>query len=380
MESLRIGYDAKRAFHNGTGLGNYSRSLIAAMVSLYPHNRYYLFNTKSAHRYFRAPEGAQEIRPKNLLNRKLPSLWRSFALNGLAHDLDLDIYHGLSHELPLGKKNGRTKWVLTVHDLIFMRFPQYFSRIDRQLYAYKIKKACEKADCIIAISEQTKSDLVQYLQQPADKVKVLYQDCNPIFKQQVSEQGMAEVRERYALPERFVLQVGTIETRKNLLLSIRAMAHLPREVHLVAVGKKTDYLDEVQATVAHLGLKGRVHFIHDADFGDFPAIYRAAEIFLYPSRFEGFGIPIIEALHCGIPVIAATGSCLEEAGGPSSIYVHPDDVDAMAKNILYLLGDPQRRVQIGEKGRIFAQRFDSKLLAWQLLDIYHNLLRDEQRH
>lgn len=340
------------------------------MVSQYPSNRYFLFNPKPSGRYFACPApSVEEVNPHGGWIRGLAAPWRTFGINTLAKQLELDIYHGLSHELPMGAK-GNTKWVLTVHDLIFMRFPHYFSRIDVKLYTYKIKKACQKADRIIAISEQTKSDLVHYLGVAATKIAVVYQDCHPAFKLGSSDGQRLSVKQRYALPDRFVLQVGTIEARKNLLLSVRALAQVQEGVHLVVVGRKTPYLQEVEQEIQALSLHHRVHLIHDVGFEDLPALYQLAEVFLYPSRFEGFGIPIIEALNSGTVVIAATGSCLEEAGGPDSIYVHPDDKEAMAAAMENMLNHPSKRAERAEKGRIFAQRFDGKLLAAKLMENY----------
>ncbi|WP_245586299.1 glycosyltransferase family 4 protein [Olivibacter sitiensis] len=373
MKTLRIGYDAKRAFHNGTGLGNYSRSLIEAIASQYPFNSYYLFNPKSSDKYFQAPNGTIEIQPSTWLQKKFSSFWRSFSIDKIAQDLELDLYHGMSHELPFGTAKGNTKWVLTVHDLIFIRFPHYFKWIDTKIYAYKLKKACQKADCIIAISEQTKSDLVEYLELPAYKIQVVYQDCHPIFKEQISTQRLREVALRYSLPSNFLLQVGTIEPRKNLQLSIKALSRLPQDIHLVAIGRKTDYFQQITHLINDLGLNQRVHFYHDAHFNDFPAIYHLAKIFLYPSQFEGFGIPIIEALHCGTPVIAATGSCLEEAGGPSSVYIDPDNEMALASQINRLLEDQKERMEMKESGYTYVKRFESSVIAEQLMNIYQEI-------
>lgn len=370
---MKIGYDAKRAFHNKTGLGNYSRSLIESMLDNYPENHYYLFNPKPSGMYFPENPALTVIEPNNAFYKYFPSLWRSISINQSTKKLDIDIFHGLSHELPFGKKNDKTKWVLTVHDLIIFRFPSYFKPIDRKIYAYKLKYSCKKADVIIAISEQTKKDLIFYLKIPEHKIKVVYQTCNPAFKEVVSEKRKSDIREKYRIPKDYILQVGTIEKRKNLLLSIKALPHIPSNYKLVVIGKKTDYFKEVQAEINRLQLNSRVLFLQNIDFNELPAIYQQAKVFLYPSRYEGFGIPIIEALNSGIPVIAATGSCLEEAGGPASLYVNPDNHLALAENIHVFLQEDKRMKAI-ESGYVYAKRFAADQVSEEVMKVYKEIL------
>lgn len=370
---MKIGYDAKRAFHNKTGLGNYSRSLIDGMCHFHPENHYFLFNSKPSVLYKAEGLHVLEVLPSNRLTQKFSSLWRSFSLNSLACNYDLDIYHGLSHELPFGPKKGKTKWVLTVHDLIFIRYPQYFKPIDRTIYRYKIKKACRKADKIVAISEQTKRDLVDFLGVEAQKIEVIYQSCHPHFKLPVNTFKKEQVQKKYQLPPTYLLQVGTIETRKNLLLTIRALEHIAAHIYLVVIGKATPYLQLVQAEIAKRNLQKRVILLHSVPFDDLPTIYQLAHILVYPSRFEGFGIPIIEALNSGVPVIAAKGSCLEEAGGPNSLYVDPDDDAALSSAINRISKDKELRTSMIAQGKDYAQRFEPKNLANDLFNFYKNI-------
>lgn len=156
------------------------------------------------------------------------------------------------------------------------------------------------------------------------------------------------------------------------------MTGVPKDVHLVLVGKRTSYTSQIDSFIAAHQLEQRVHLLHNVTFQYLPAIYQQAEIFVYPSRFEGFGIPIIEALHSGIPVIAATGSCLEEAGGPDSMYVHPDDIEGMKKAIHLLLNNPEKRKYTIEQGLKYVTRFSEKRQADELMNLYHSLLEKEQ--
>ena len=366
---------------NFTGLGNYSRYLIEILYRFHPENEYLLYAPKYREsRQFRSLREdcpAIGIRYPEGFWRKLRSLWRTFGIPRLLERDGVDIYHGLSNELPLNiRRQRRARSVVTVHDLIFVRYPRYYGMIDRWLYRYKYGRSCRNADAIVAISECTKRDIVRYFKIDPGKIRVIYQGCDPSFTVPAPEAARREAREAYGLPERYILSVGSIEERKNVLLAVKAMPRLPEEAHLVIVGKRTAYTEEVERFIEANHLGGRVHLLHGVAFRHLPAIYQMAEIFVYPSRFEGFGIPIIEALHSSVPVIAATGSCLEEAGGPDSIYVHPDDAEGMAAALTLLLEHPERRSHMAERGKRYVARFSGERQAERLVELYRELLRD----
>ena len=175
------------------------------------------------------------------------------------------------------------------------------------------------------------------------------------------------------------MSVGTIEERKNVLLAIKALDELPEEIHLVIVGRRTPYTDEAVKYIKSHSLDKRVHFRHQVTFDDLPALYQCAKLFVYPSRYEGFGIPIIEALHSGVPVIAATGSCLEEAGGPNSIYVNPDNAQEMANAIRLVWNNPDLRQKMIEQGLEYVSRFSAEKQASQMMELYRALTKDKKR-
>lgn len=184
-----------------------------------------------------------------------------------------------------------------------------------------------------------------------------------------------EVRKKYQLPDHYILNVGSIEERKNILAAVQALPMLPQHIHIVIVGRRTGYTKKVEQFIKDNGLGERVHIISNVPFNDLPAFYQSAEIFVYPSRFEGFGIPIIEALYSGIPVVAATGSCLEEAGGPDSIYVNPDDITGLADAFKQIYSNSDKRKNMVEKGREFAKRFSEKQQSEEIINIYKKLIR-----
>lgn len=372
---MHIGFDAKRAFLNNTGLGNYSRWLISALATQFPEHQYTLYTPSVKNNqhlaYLQQLRNTRIVTPSGIA----PAAW--WRTKGIVNDSKrdgLDIYHGLSHELPLGIQKSGIKSVLTVHDLIFLRFPQYYKWIDREIYKAKIKYACAAADRIIAVSEKTKQDLVDLLKIDAAKIDVVYQDCDPAFKLHQSEAQKTLVRKKYNLPKRFILSVGTIEERKNLLLLIKALPHTRGNEHLFVVGKPKAYFDEVKKYITEHQLTDRVTFLHEVTFQELPAFYQMATVFVYPSRYEGFGIPILEALYSGVPVIAAKGSCLEEAGGPDSLYINPDDELDLAKKINKVWNTPALRQEMMLKGFEYCCNFSNEKLAAQLMQVYKKTL------
>ena len=377
---MRIGFDGKRAVQNFTGLGNYSRYIVDILCQFGPENEFVLYAPKKREnkRLDKLTKQYQQLQlsyPTTSSWKKLSSLWRIWGVTQQLEKEKIDIFHGLSNELPLNIHQSEVKSVVTIHDLIFLRYPQYYHSIDRKIYTYKFRKACENADKIIAISECTKRDIIEYFRIPADKIEVVYQGCDPSFMHPVAEEKKREVQAKYQLPDHYILNVGSIEERKNALSAVQALMMLPEQIHLVIVGRHTEYTDKIERFIKENKLEERVHIISNVPFDDLPAFYQLAEIFVYPSRFEGFGIPIIEALYSGIPVVAATGSCLEEAGGPDSIYVDPDDIKGMADAFKQIYADPERKKIMIEKGQIFAKRFAEEKQAEEILNIYKQLMK-----
>jgi glycosyltransferase involved in cell wall biosynthesis len=372
---LRIGFDAKRAFLNNTGLGNYSRSVIKSLASTFPENEYFLYTTKQIQNSRTAAMlGYPGVKVRTPAMPILKSLWRSrFVVNRLLKD-KIDLYHGLSHEIPVSIQNTSIKTVVTIHDLIFLRYPQYYKPADRKIYEMKFRNACKNADKIIAISEQTKRDIIHYFGTDEAKIEVVYQSCDPSFAQQYTTDHLNTIRSTYHLPEKFLLNVGTIEDRKNLMLIVKALSEIPETVKLVVIGKETPYTLKVKKYLAEHQLENRVLFLKDIPFSDLPAIYQLAKIFIYPSEFEGFGIPVLEALNAGVPVIAATGSCLEEAGGPASLYVSPTDPKALTTAVNKVLQDPNLSNNMITAGKLHAAQFKENAHAENLMRIYKNLL------
>jgi glycosyltransferase involved in cell wall biosynthesis len=373
---VKIGFDAKRLFNNYTGLGNYSRFVVNALSQNYPDNEYELYTPKLKSN----PDTEYFLKEKNIriktpqgIAKKISSVWRSYALGDVAFKEGIKVFHGLSNELPVTKPAG-LKTVVTIHDVIYKRYPQFYKPIDRAIYDWKFKKACEGADQIIAVSQQTADDVVKYLKADSKKVSVIYQGCHPNFKISYSHEQIHLVKQKYNLPDEFLLNVGTIESRKNALLILKALTFVKERIQLVIVGRPTSYKNELVKFMEENKMNDQVIFIHDAAFKDLPLIYRASNGFVYPSLFEGFGIPVVEAIASGIPVITSTGSCFAEAGGPDCWYINPNDAEALATAIQKVnTNDEEVRSRVA-KSQEYIERFEPKVIAKKLMTLYQSLL------
>ena len=378
MTKMTKAFDGKRASNNRTGLGNYSRHIIGLLAKFFPENRYVIFLTKpnkneQLREILEQNPKIETVLPKKGLWKKLSSLWRVFGIRNEIAEYENIIYHGLSNELPLTIKKTNAKSVVTIHDLIFLKFPKYYKFFDRKIYAYKFRKACENADKIIAVSECTKRDVVDIFNINPDKIRVIYQGCDKVFKTPIPDDVLNNVRKKYNLPDRYLLNVGSIEERKNALLIVKSLPLLTEKMPLVIVGKRTKYTAEIEKEAEKFGVKDLLFIFDKVPFEDLAPMYRMSEIFIYPSRYEGFGIPIIEAICCGVPVIAATGSCLEEAGGPDCIYVDPDDEKALAAAIEKFSTDTAFRQNSIDNSKKYVEKFSEEIQANQLIECYKEI-------
>ncbi|MDE7380755.1 MAG: glycosyltransferase family 4 protein [Muribaculaceae bacterium] len=425
---IRIGFDGKRAVSNMTGLGNYSRLVIEEVGKKFQHyanlqnapssdNKNFSFSqdtsinpetgkinnpksTRDFGMYISTPkEDPEDTLPLLVYTEKLTNnprlepirrlkniefrfppaagfsgaLWRTFGVtNNIVAD-KCDIYHGLSNELPLNIAGAKVKSVVTIHDIIYRRLPYCYHLPDRIIYDYKYGKSCKNADRIIAVSECTKRDIMEFYGIPEEKIDVVYQGCSDIFRQEFKRVDFEDIRRRLDLPDNFIIQVGTIEKRKNLELTLRALSSLPR-INLVVVGADHHgYKREMIKLSQELGISDRVKFLNKVDFRDLPLLYSLADCSLYPSFYEGFGIPILESLERNTPVIAAKGSCLEEAGGEGAIYIDPANPREMAESIRFFM-DSTNREEYAAKGKKHAQRFDNNRMADSILKTYAKVL------
>lgn len=379
--SMNIGFDAKRAFHNHTGLGNYSRTLIESLSNYFPDEHYFLFNPKKSDLFKFNTQHVHEVNPEGLLNSLFPSYWRS---KGMIPQIEhhVDLYHGLSNELPFGIHRSKVRKVVTIHDLIYEFYPQQYRDNDIRIYRKKFKYACEAADRIIAISESTRQDLIETYQLPSDKIEVCYQSCESRYFTSATDTHKHLVAAKYQLHKPYFLSVGSIIERKNLLNTCKAFAGLKQQhdIQLVIIGKGNGrYKQEVTHFIQSNQLQDDVIFLEDRFmanevFTDLPTLYQSALALVYPSIKEGFGIPVLEAQASGTVAITSNCSSLPEAGGEACLQVNPQETNEIFNAMYTILHDEKLTTRLVQEGIQHAQLFNHKITCEKVMNVYKKLI------
>lgn len=370
---MRIGYDAKRLFNNYTGLGNYSRTLLQNLARAFPQHAYHLYTPRARTNTRTLPFLAGQPFEVHLPGRPLGAWWRSWRITeDLLRD-GIELYHGLSHEIPFSLPTSGIKSVVSMHDLIFKHQPEDYSWLDRQVYNLKFRHACQRADHVLAISEATKRDVQHLYGIPEQKITVIYQSCSEQFFMEVPAAQRERTLTAHGLPQAYMLYVGSIIPRKRLLALVEALRIARTSLPLVVIGEGKAYKQQVLAYVHKHRLEDRVLFPRRLSFSDFPALYQQARLLAYPSVREGFGIPVIEALFSKTPVITSPFSSLPEAAGPGGYLVDPDDPEALADALDRVLEDEGLRQQLIAQGHEYVQRFRPEPLSRQLMQLYERV-------
>lgn len=379
--------DVTAAIVQGAGIGRYTRELIHALAAIDQYNQYRFFAAKPPAETpvaNRLPQAANiSFRPAPVGERWLYRLWYRARLPLAVQWVTggLDLFHSPDFVLPPVRGNIPT--LLTVHDLSFVHYANTF---DQRLVAYLnrvVPWSVQRATHVLADSQATKDDLITLWHVNPDKVTVLYSGVDDRFRPITAPKQLQAMRQRYNLGDTpYLLCVGTVQPRKNYQMLIRAFADIARDWphNLVFAGGKGWLFDDILAEVAQQGLEDRVHFIGFVDEADLPTLYSDATLFLFPSLYEGFGLPLLEAMACGVPVVSSNASCLPEVVGDAGILLAPHDPEAWQATIHRLLLNTPRRVALIGAGAIQARRFSWRKSAHHLLTIYDKLLEGDLQH
>lgn len=366
MRKLKIGFDAKRLFHNDTGLGNYSRTLVRNLATLYPEHEYHLFTPTVGYNPYRE-EFLERNRYHIHTSGSWPStVWRTYMISRLCTQYNLDIYHGLSHELPVGHISPATRTVLTFHDLIYELYPDHFKKVDQKLYAAKYSKSAEIANHIISISHSTAADLHKVYGIQKDKISVCYQTCARAYLDYKEEPVVGD----------YFLYVGSVIKRKGLLQIAQAMELLPPDQRMVCkvVGSGAEYLAGVKAYISDHNLDPWFDFLGTIPNEALLALYHQARALLLPSIYEGFGIPIIESLAVGTPVVTSDVSSLPEAAGPGGILIDPTNPLMISEAMRKLVLDQDLAMRLGKAGRRYVHdHFGQEQTTAAVMELYLRL-------
>jgi glycosyltransferase involved in cell wall biosynthesis len=367
-EKLVIAYDAKRLFTNFTGLGNYSRTLLRNLQAYFPSCEFHLFtpsiveNEETAF-FINHPKFAVHTPSKTRF------LWRTLGMSEEVNELKPDIFHGLSHEIPFGL-HPDISTVVTFHDLIYERYPEQFGWWDRNMYKLKYRNAAKRAHHIVAISKSTRHDLMEMYHIPAKKISTVYQSCRSEFMElQCTPVDCAKG---------FWLYVGSAIPRKGLLQLVIAYGMIPKEARrpLVIVGSgPSEYTKQVRDMMTYYEISEQIKWIERLDNQSLCSIYDGSYALIYPSIYEGFGIPLIESLSRCRPVITSSLSSLPEAAGPGALYVDPFKPEEIA-SAMVSLDNKTLHERLAQEGRDYVlEQFNGELTVRNMMEVYLNIVR-----
>lgn len=374
---MKFGFDAKRAVSNRTGLGNYSRSLLRNLATHFPEHEYHLFSPSTDSGLLQAELPQQSNWHLHGSKARIKAYWRSFSITKDLQHAGIDLYHGLSNELPFGlEKTGITS-VVTIHDLIFKVHPETYSLSERLIYDRKFRHACRIADHIVAVSKHTKDDICRFYGTDPHKISVIYQNCREHFYTLRSSEANDAVRSTLQLPARFLLYVGTVEARKNLLSVVQAYAKglQSENIPMVIVGRGGDYARLCKREISRLGLEPCFIWKEDVrDSNMLQSVMQLAAALVYPSSYEGFGLPVAEASLCGTPVITSSLSSLPEAGGADVWYINPSRPESIVQAVREIINDPSGAKEKALRAQAYCKALlDPDTLSRQMMNCYLSL-------
>lgn len=359
-----------------TGVGEYTYELLNAIFAIDQQNHYWLFYNSSQDIAKNVPKWAQSNVqyvathwPNKLLNTCLKFSARPRLDKVIKQNLDIFFSPNLNFTA-LSKK---VKHVLTIHDLSFALYPEFFSA-KRKLWHWIInpQKQCRQANLILAPSENTKTDIVNYYQINPDKIKIIYPGLSSIFNNQPTV-DKEQIRKKYNLPDKFILFLGTIEPRKNIIGIIEALEQAHSRFNqphsLIIAGSEGWQTKPIKQRIAKSPYKQKIHLIGYIDPQDKPCIYSLATVFVYPSFYEGFGFPILEAMSLGTPVITSNRSSLPEITDNAAYLVNPNKVTEISQAMIKLINEEKLRQHFARAGLEQAQKFNWAEAARQWINL-----------
>jgi glycosyltransferase involved in cell wall biosynthesis len=372
---MRVAIDARMG-HTRVGMGVYVRGLISHLGKIDRQNEYFIITHKGKKADF-VPEQKNFIKWKTSIsyeNHFRRDFWEQAYLPLKLHKIKINVYHGPNYVLPILAKTGM---VLTAYDMISFATPEWYKSISRFRVQKLLKVSAMKAQKIITGSENSKRDIIEILKVPEEKVKVVYIGVDSAYKPINDQDRINSVKARYGIANKYILHVGSLNPRKNISRLIEAYNRLPqslREEHqLVLVGKRGWRADEILAKVKELHLENRVIFTGFVKDDDLPLLMNASSLLTFPSLYEGFGIPPLEAMACGTPVVASNTSSIPEVVGDAALLFDPYNVEEMTEAMYRALTDKQLRNELRQKGFERIKQFSWEKAAKETLAIYNEV-------
>jgi glycosyltransferase involved in cell wall biosynthesis len=366
---MRIGLDATALPPRLTGAGNYIVSLVRALLQVDSSNEYVVF-TKPLHVPLFGRHARLDVVQASLASRFLRIGWEQIFLPALASRYSLDVLHSPHYTMPLFNSAPS---VVTFHDMTFFLYPGQHELYKRIFFRVGIHLSARRARAIIADSESTRQDILRLLKLNPPRVVAVPLGVSPDFRRIDDRAALEAIRRKYHLPDQIILYVGVLEPRKNLPTLVRAFKSLvDRGIPhaLVLVGRKGWMYTELFQVVERLGLRERVIFPGYVPDEELPLLYSAADLFVYPSLYEGFGLPVLEAMACGVPVVTSNVSSMPEIAGDAALLVDPRQVDELAGAMYRSVTDRALHDALGQKGQARAKLFSWERTARETIAVY----------
>jgi glycosyltransferase involved in cell wall biosynthesis len=371
---VTICIDLSAAAHERAGLGRYAANLAQSMLKLEPSLTAFINDFRESR--LSSPLNALPTHTAGLPRK----LWRLRAAASYFGGPPMDkafngvtLFHATEHLLP---KLTRARSVFTLHDTAYLLFPQYHLLQNRLYLTVMMPRFLARADAVITVSENTRRDALRFYRLDPAKVHVIPEGVEPRFQPENNPQQRAEIKKRYGLPDRFILCVSTIEPRKNLPLLLEAYTALRPQcpnVGLVIAGGKGWLYESFFEHLRSLGLESQITLTGYVPEADLPGLINCAEVFTYPSKFEGFGLPPLEAMACGVPVVCSNASSLPEVVGDAGILLPPDDVRGWVEALTHVLTDPTFHADLRARGLARARQFSWETAARQTWAVYEKV-------
>lgn len=371
---MRIGIDATALPPNPVGAGNYIIQLVRTLAAMDTGHEFVIFAQQQGRELIgelASPHCHWVVVPD--MSPALRLLWEQVQLPALVKNSKVDLLHSLHYTRPVVLP---CKSVVTFHDMTFFLFPELHTRVKRLFFPLAIRYSARHADALITISESTRTDAMRILRITPERIFAaplgISADFRPIDDPALLEQG----RQAHHLPDKFILYVGLIEPRKNIPFLLKAYARLLKQANLprlVLVGRQGWMYDQVTQLIEQLKLEGKVQFAGYISPQNLPIVYNLAQIFVYPSTYEGFGFPPLEAMACGIPVITTAISAMLDNVGDAGLLIPPQDELALSSALQTLLDDGSLRNQLSIAGRLRAAEFTWQRTAMETLKVYQQV-------
>lgn len=376
--STTIGFDARYAVTNSEEYGAYSRLVVGALAratARYGYYRAYVAANKPHVEYAKVEElhNVETMEPDGATWRTFTLPWRMWAISNDLRNGDVELYHGLAEHIPFGLARRNIRSVVTIHDLAFLHEKSIADTVEMVIKRLYMSHLLRRVDRVVAVSECVKRDIVEQFAIDPDRVDVVCCGVARCFSEHVEDSERLDVRERYSLPERYLLSVGKHLSRRNMQQVIQILPLLDHELHYVIVGDTTTFTQRLVRMTEELGVSDRVHFVRDVQECDLPAIYQSADMLVNISSYEGYASSVAVAMTAGVPVIAARGSSMEEIAESAAIYVDGANRDELMGAVRSVLDDEEMRNSMIKAGRRLASRFREEVVAYNLLSCYRRV-------